>query len=33
VLLLFAHFLTMLARLLGHGGLKAVLAENLRIKQ
>jgi len=32
VLLLFAHFLTTLARLLGPGGLKAVLAENLLIK-
>lgn len=33
VLLLFAHFLTTLARLLGPGGVKAVLAENLLIKQ
>jgi transposase InsO family protein len=32
VLLLFAHFLTTLARLLGPGGLQAVLAENLLIK-
>jgi hypothetical protein len=32
VLLLFAHFLTTLARLLGPGGMKAVLAENLLIK-
>jgi putative transposase len=33
VLFLFAHFLTTLARLLGPGGIKAVLAENLLIKQ
>jgi putative transposase len=32
VLLLFAHFLTTLARLLGPGGMKAVLAENLLVK-
>jgi len=32
VRLLLAHFLTTLARLLGPGGLKAVLAENLLIK-
>ena len=32
VLLLLAHFLTTLARLLGPGGLKTVLAENLLIK-
>jgi len=33
VLFFFAHFLTTLARLLGPGGVKAVLAENLLIKQ
>ncbi len=32
VLLLFAHFLTTFARLLGPGGMKAVLAESLLIK-
>lgn len=32
VLILFTHFLTTLAKLLGPGGLKAVLAENLLIK-
>jgi hypothetical protein len=30
VLFLFAHFVTTLARLLGPGGIKAVLAENLQ---
>jgi hypothetical protein len=32
VLLLFAHFLTTLAKLLGPGGLQAVVSENLLIK-